>query len=75
MRGQPSKEWRAARIEAFEEAARHLRLRWTDDPMEIKAGNELADKLDREADRLRKVQNHVPLIARNEVQLSRLLRS
>lgn len=41
-----------ARAYAYEEAAGHLELDWTDDPMEFEEGLRLAEKLNAEYDRL-----------------------
>lgn len=41
-----------ARAFAYEEAAGHLELDWTDDPMEFEEGLRLAEKLNAEYDRL-----------------------
>lgn len=39
-----------ARYEALAEAADHLRLTWSDDPVEVEQGLEMADWLDGKAD-------------------------
>jgi hypothetical protein len=47
-----SSERLRARAFAYEEAAGHLGLDWTDDPLEFEEGLKLAEKLDAEYDRL-----------------------
>jgi hypothetical protein len=40
-----------ARSEAYREAAEHLLLNWTDDPLEMKEAEKISAKLMRESDR------------------------
>ena len=40
-----------ARYEALAEAAGHLRLSWTDDPVEFAEGLKMAARLDKQADK------------------------
>ena len=58
-RGMTAEEWEA-RAEAFEEAATHLNLPWTDDATEQKQGDIAAEKIRGLAKRCREIAAVTP---------------
>lgn len=63
-----------ARAEAYQEAAEHLQLYWTDDPLELEQGKVVAEELWRRSRSCREKAAECQLEPQREISLQEALR-